>query len=415
MYKKIYFALCYWLLMSACNLLPSQNEDASLQKYGGVAFTFQMDEKEVLLQLLPQNDDRIPSIIAICEKQIAAGSKKQDFQLLFFQEFHKAYPNEKLASLFTDKERLAIAQSLLQNEIQPIHALANPDKIEADMPDDKVAAIIRKYSQKALQNCYEVMANRLNKSEMMLPSMHLDTDLYQIKVLIPHHPKNKNTPRLKKYLLQDQRIAIWETYRNELLQEGLSSLQESNSAVFGQLIPSDKGERIPVLGYAFAKDTAVIMHTINEVNLKEHFPAHIKFMWAAEPEENDTDNKLNYYALIALNGGEENKPVIDARNIVFAKADASQWGWNINFNFDTEGTKLWAEITDQNIGKNLAIVQGNHVLSYPMVQNKITGGGCQISGNFSATEAKELADILNSGYLAMRLYIVEEKLIAKKK
>ncbi|MCK9186636.1 protein translocase subunit SecF [Candidatus Gracilibacteria bacterium] len=69
----------------------------------------------------------------------------------------------------------------------------------------------------------------------------------------------------------------------------------------------------------------------------------------------------------------------------------------VSIQFNDEGAKLFEEITAKNVGKPVAIFVGGENISSPKVNEKIAGGQAQISGNFTAEEAKELARNLNTG------------------
>jgi protein-export membrane protein SecD len=71
----------------------------------------------------------------------------------------------------------------------------------------------------------------------------------------------------------------------------------------------------------------------------------------------------------------------------------------VGIEFNSEGADLFAKITRENIGKPLAVVLDGQVLSAPVIQTEITGGQAQITGNFSAEEAKTLVRNLNYGAL----------------
>lgn len=79
--------------------------------------------------------------------------------------------------------------------------------------------------------------------------------------------------------------------------------------------------------------------------------------------------------------------------------------------FDEEGAKIFEELTKKNVGKRLAIYVDNMIISAPMVQEAITGGNAQISGNFTLTEAKALAAGLNEGALPVPIQLVSQQLI----
>ena len=61
---------------------------------------------------------------------------------------------------------------------------------------------------------------------------------------------------------------------------------------------------------------------------------------------------------------------------------------------DPIGTRIWAKMTEKNIGRPIAIVLDNVVYSAPFVNSVIPNGSSEISGNYSITEAQDIADIL---------------------
>jgi preprotein translocase subunit SecD len=63
----------------------------------------------------------------------------------------------------------------------------------------------------------------------------------------------------------------------------------------------------------------------------------------------------------------------------------------IDISFTDKGTKRFAEVTRQNIGKRLAIIIGGQIYSAPHIQAEITSGDGQITGSFSEQEAQDLA------------------------
>lgn len=69
----------------------------------------------------------------------------------------------------------------------------------------------------------------------------------------------------------------------------------------------------------------------------------------------------------------------------------------IMVNFTKEGTKKFAQITTDYVGSQIAIVADGKILSCPTVQEPVTDGKCQITGNFSPEEAAHLAAQINAG------------------
>ena len=66
----------------------------------------------------------------------------------------------------------------------------------------------------------------------------------------------------------------------------------------------------------------------------------------------------------------------------------------ISMTFDNEGAKIFDRITGENVGKQLAIVLDGVVHSAPRIQDRISGGNAQITGNFTHDEAAKLAIVL---------------------
>lgn len=83
----------------------------------------------------------------------------------------------------------------------------------------------------------------------------------------------------------------------------------------------------------------------------------------------------------------------------------------ISIEFNEEGSKKFESITGKNVGKPLAIILDNDLVSAPIVNEKITGGQAQISGTFTLEEAKKLEVQLNAGALPVSIKLIEEKTV----
>ena len=68
-------------------------------------------------------------------------------------------------------------------------------------------------------------------------------------------------------------------------------------------------------------------------------------------------------------------------------------------NFNAEGAELFEKITSENVGQTLAIFLDGQPISTPVIQEAIPGGQATITGQFSATEARDLVRNLNFGAL----------------
>ena len=63
----------------------------------------------------------------------------------------------------------------------------------------------------------------------------------------------------------------------------------------------------------------------------------------------------------------------------------------VNFRFNIRGAQRFGQITTENLGRPLAIVLDNKVISSPVIQSPITGGSGQISGSFTVQQVNNLA------------------------
>lgn len=81
----------------------------------------------------------------------------------------------------------------------------------------------------------------------------------------------------------------------------------------------------------------------------------------------------------------------------------------VDLEFNDEGAKLFEQLTEQNIGKPLAIYLDGAPLSVPRVNEKISGGKAVISGQFTIQEAREMVQRLNSGALPVPIKLVSQQ------
>jgi preprotein translocase subunit SecD len=83
----------------------------------------------------------------------------------------------------------------------------------------------------------------------------------------------------------------------------------------------------------------------------------------------------------------------------------------VNFRFNLRGAQRFGAATTENVGRPLAIVLDNEVISAPRILQPITGGSGQISGRFTVQQANDLAALLRAGALPAKLTIIEERTI----
>ncbi|MGE5546367.1 MAG: protein translocase subunit SecD [Solirubrobacterales bacterium] len=83
----------------------------------------------------------------------------------------------------------------------------------------------------------------------------------------------------------------------------------------------------------------------------------------------------------------------------------------VSFKFNTQGGKKFGDTTRENVGKMLAIVLDDKVISAPRVNEPILGGSGIISGSFTSEQAKDLALLLRAGALPAPMNVLEERTV----
>lgn len=86
----------------------------------------------------------------------------------------------------------------------------------------------------------------------------------------------------------------------------------------------------------------------------------------------------------------------------------------VNLTFTPEGTKIFAEATEANIGKIIYIIYDNIIASAPMVNTAITGGECYIEGMETFEAAENLAATIRIGSLSLELEELRSNVVGAK-
>jgi len=101
---------------------------------------------------------------------------------------------------------------------------------------------------------------------------------------------------------------------------------------------------------------------------------------------------------------------LTGKNLKRATVQFDQKGLpEIALKFDSDGAKLFADITKRNLSKVVAIFLDQFPVVIPRVQTEITSGDAVITGSFTLDEAKNLAIQLNAGALPVPIQIIEQK------
>ena len=160
------------------------------------------------------------------------------------------------------------------------------------------------------------------------------------------------------------------------------------------------------IGYANVKDTSKINAYLRLPQVKAAFPRNARLLWEMKAVNGMVP--LHAIKITTRNG----KAPLEGDAVIDARQDYDQQGRPVvSMQMNSEGTKTWARLTKDNIGRCIAIVLDGMVASSPNVNDEIKGGSSQISGRFDVKEAGDLANILKSGKLPAPARIIADEVV----
>ena len=140
--------------------------------------------------------------------------------------------------------------------------------------------------------------------------------------------------------------------------------------------------------------------------------ANLSFQFVSKNKEETFGNEKMYYDNDNSNYEIISKRIIiNGENLLDAKPSMNNQTNEtvVVFNLDRVGTKRFAKATSTNVGRQLAIILDDKIISAPTISEAIVGGSGQITGNFNFQSATDLALLLRSGALPAPMNIVEER------
>ncbi len=175
--------------------------------------------------------------------------------------------------------------------------------------------------------------------------------------------------------------------------------QQGDSRIVVQLPGIEDPNRIKQLLGKTAHMTFRLVDEAANANSGSSPPPGVEFMQMQE----ERGGKIAVRKRVDVDGGD----LTDAR----AGTSGQTGEWVVNFKFNSNGGRRFADITRANVNHRFAIVLDDKVISAPAIREPITGGSGQISGGFSANSANDLAVLLRAGALPAPLTVVEERTI----
>ena len=165
-----------------------------------------------------------------------------------------------------------------------------------------------------------------------------------------------------------------------------------------------------VVGSAYKADMVAVNQYLAMPAVRELFPADIMFKWAVKGDP-QKDGRYDLYAIKVATA--DGKAPLDGSVVVDAVEQYAERGASaeVSMTMNGEGSREWARLTGENIGKCIAIVLDGYVYSAPVVRTKIDKGISSISGDFSIQEAKDLANVLKSGKVPAPAKIIQDTVV----
>ena len=420
--EKVYFGYTFKdVKAKAINL--------GLDLKGGMNVMLQVQLKDLVKALADEN--ATPEFeTALNLAQERSVNSRQDFITLFAEAWKETANGTPLAQIFGTYEMR--------------------DKIGPESTDEQVIEIIRAEAESAVSNSFNVLRNRIDRFGVTQPNIQKLGNSGRILVELPGV---KEPERVRKLLQGTASLEFWATYDNAEIEGFLAEanaklaqlladdevvaaaetvesddilaaeLQQNQQEVqaeaayrkqnplFSILQPSGaKGNAC--IGYANYADTARINKFLNMPQIKSLFPREFKPMWTVKASQWIPGD--NIFELVAIKAtSRDGKAPLDGGVVTDARVQYGNTGGNpeVSMSMNAEGASVWARMTKDNIGKQIAIVLDGMVYSYPTVNGAIEGGSSQITGNFTLEEAEDLANVLKSGKLPAPATIIQEQVV----
>lgn len=405
-----------------------------LDLQGGMNITLEIAVEDVLTAL--SNNSTDPAFVqAMADAKKAMRNSTDDFITLFANAYRNVAPEGRLAAIFGTYE--------LRNKITP------------ESTNEQVIRVLRESCDAAIANSYNVLSTRIDRFGVVQPNIQRVGNTGRILVELPGI---KDPERVRKLLQGTASLEFWTTYTaKELLPMMMQANQEvaklmaaatdttANTAAEQTTaapaandttdllanLGTAQGENVPdgmetaqatslfsifqpmedggVIGMAQSYDTAQVNTYLNMPQVRSLFPRDVRFMWSIKGIKGNP----TVFELYAIKGSSDGRPALDGSVITDAVGQYGQTGSaaEVSMSMNATGAKVWARLTADNVGRYIAVVLDGYVYSCPIVNGEITGGHSQITGDFTIAEAKDLANILQSGRLPAPAQIIQEAVV----
>ncbi len=249
----------------------------------------------------------------------------------------------------------------------------------------------KKASALTLEQSAKVIAERLNDFSTVKSEVSVIAEKNQIQVTVTD---NADMKLVESLITNKGGLALYETYSRK----SLSEILKDDGHLFSFFSGSKVNDSIGKIGCVPISEMGKVNDYLNTLNVDPS----CKFAWTKNFDSTDV-------CLYALKTGADKASLIASSDIesVKYKLDKTMKYNVIEIALKQSAVELWADATKRNIGKAIAIVLDNDVISAPKVIDEIKGGHLSITGNFTQAEAKYIAALGNNGELPLNFHVVK--------
>ena len=283
-----------------------------------------------------------------------------------------------------------------------------PQSIDTNQESEYLKMILKEKLTTKLLSSTEIIRNRIDAMGVTEPVIQtkgnnqIVIEIAGIQDTSRAESLIKNTGKLEFKLVKDN-YKTWSKKLNKLT--GFSEISKyiyifnGNTMLEFNVAPSSV-----ILPYTFVQNEFV--NDVSKIFTNNDNVGYLidsEFLWGKPDQEFEGFTQLFFLnKYVELSGSEIKNP----RAQQFPIEDMNSGQWYISLEF--ENPRVFEEITDDNKGKFLAIVLDNEVKMAPRINQKISGGKAQITGNFSKNEAKDIEAILIAGELPSKISVASK-------
>ncbi len=300
-------------------------------------------------------------------------------------------------------------------------------KIKSNSSNQEVTAALEKQVDSQVDAAFNIFRTRIDQFGVVAPNIQkLQDKRGQILLELPGV---KEPERVTELLKSSANLEFYEVYNYNEIANDLNNFAREWAAqdTVGHtdliaLLGGPQRAGSPVIGIVTPQNRAIVDSILSSPLAKQKLPSDFSAVWEVKATEypvydaqgnvmkkdNGEDRTTPYWQLVALKGD----AALEGDAVVSATSEyEAMRGNTVNMRMNDAGAQAWATLTRNNIGRPIAIVLDNNVYSYPNVNNEITGGSSEITGNFTPEEANDLANVLKSGKMSAKVNVVSNNVI----